>query len=52
MTARSHERRIPFATIFLTVAAALPSRTSGQDVAGGNLRDDWIEVRGAIVVLA
>jgi hypothetical protein len=52
MTARSRERRIPFATIFRTAAAVLPSRTSGQDVAGRNLRDDWIEEREAIVVLA
>jgi hypothetical protein len=38
MTARSHERRIPFATIFRATAAVLPSRASGQDLAGGNLR--------------
>jgi hypothetical protein len=43
MTARSHERRVPFATIFSTTAAVLPSRASGQEVASANLRDNWID---------
>jgi anti-sigma factor RsiW len=45
MTARSHKRRIPFATIFVfnTAAAVLPSRASGQGVARAKPRDNWID---------